>query len=147
MSSSLLLLVRRIAIAALVVSLGGCGGGKNQYEVTGVVKYNGTPLNKADGKIVFVDPDGGQVEAPIGLDGTYKAKVASGLNRVVVYYPNPSFTKAARPSGEPKPKNRPAPSSPFLTPEVYSNAETSKLSVEVGQNTVFNADLIGPNIP
>src|SRR4051812_38520323 len=119
-----LFLVRAIAMAALVVSVGGCGG-KSQHEVTGVVKYNGTPLNKPDGKIVFVDSDGVQVEAPIGLDGTYKAKVGSGLNRVVVYYPNPSFVKVSRPSGAPKMKDRPPPSSPYLTPEAFANPETS----------------------
>jgi hypothetical protein len=139
------LFVRGLVFAALVISLGGCS--KPQYEVTGVVKYNGAPLNKPDGKIVFVGPDGSQVESAIGSDGAYKAKATAGTNRVVVYYPNPAFTKVARPKGAPTQKDRPAPSSPFLTPEVYSNAETSKLSVQIDKNTVFNADLTGPPIP
>lgn len=146
MARCVILCLRVIPIAVLVASLGGCGG-KPQYEVSGIVKYNGTPLNKPDGKIIFVDSGGVQVEAAIGMDGSYKAKVPAGLNRVVVYYPNPSFTKVSRPSGAPKPKDRPAQASPYLTPEAFANLETSKLEVQVGEGTVYNPELTGPAIP
>ena len=134
-----------LAAAALAVSLGGCG--KPQFSVTGTVKYNGAPLAKPNGLIVFVGPEGTQVSAPIGLDGTYTAlKVAAGLNRVAVYYPNPAFTKVARPSGLPSSKNRPSASPQYLTPVQYSSPETSKLTSQVDKATVFDVDLTGPAI-
>ena len=146
MHRKLVLLARGFAIAALAVGLGGCGA--PQFAVTGKVKYNGAPLAKPNGQIVFVGHDGTQVAASIGLDGTYKAaKVPAGLNRVAVYYPNPSFTKAARPKGPPTLKNRPTASSPFLTPDTYADVETSKLAIKVDKNVDFDADLTGPKIP
>jgi len=147
MPRNLSLLVRAVAIAALAVGLGGCGG-KSQFDVTGKVKYNGAPLAKPNGQIVFVGPDGAQVAAPIGPDGTYKAtKVSAGLNRVAVYYPNPAFKKASRPKGAPNPGERPATTSPFLTPEKYAATDTSGLSTPVAKGTVYDADMTGPPIP
>lgn len=146
---NLLLLARGVALAALAISLGGCGGKLPQYDVTGKVMYNGVPLAKPDGQIVFVGPDGTQVPATISPDGTFKAaKVTSGLNRVAIYYPNPAFTKPTRPAGGPSPKSRPAATAPqFLTPEKYASAETSQQSVEVKEGTVFNVEMTGPAIP
>jgi hypothetical protein len=146
MARKRLILIRGLALAALVLSLSGCG--KRQYDVTGQVKYNGAALAKPNGQIVFLGPDGTQAVATIGADGTYTAsKVSAGLNRIVVYYPNPSFTKPARPKGEPDPKYRPPTTSPYLTPEKYASVDTSQLSIEVAQGTVFNVDLTGPPIP
>jgi len=147
MHRNLLLLARGLALAALAISLGGCGG-KPQFDVTGKVQYNGAPLAKPKGQIVFVGPDGAQVAAPIGLDGTYKAtNVPAGLNRVAISYPNPAFTKPSRPKGLPGPNDRPVTSPLFLTPEKYAAVETSELSVEVKKGTVFNPEMTGPEIP
>jgi len=147
MYRNLLLMARVLSLAALVLCLGGCGG-KPQFEVTGMVKYNGAPLAKPNGQIVFLGPDGAQVPAPIGQDGTYKAvKVSGGPNRVVVTYPNPAFKKAARPKGAPDPKGRPDTSPLYLTPEKYASADTSELSVDVKKGTTFNVDMTGPPIP
>jgi hypothetical protein len=136
------------ALAALTLGLGGCAMGKRQYDVTGQVKYNGSPLAKPDGKIVFVGPDGRQVEASIGQDGMYTAtKVTAGMNKVAVYYPNPGFKRAARPKGPPDSKYKPETTPINLTPEKYASADTSDLSTEVAQGTVFNVEMTGPPIP
>jgi hypothetical protein len=112
------------------------------------VKYNGAPLAKENGQIVFLGPDGTQVSAAINPDGTYKAaNVAGGLNRVAVYYANPSFKRAARPKGPPQEASRPVLSSPYLTPEKYSAVDTSGLSVNVEKGKVFDVDMTGPEIP
>jgi hypothetical protein len=140
-----LLLVRGLALAALALCLGGCG--KRQFDVTGKVTYNKAVLNKPNGKIVFVGPDGTQAEAEIGSDGTYTAtKVTAGLNRVVVYYPNPAFKKASRPKGPPDPNARPADNPLYLTPEKYASPDTSGIEVEVKGGTDFNINLNGPEI-
>jgi hypothetical protein len=149
MHRNFFLLARGLATAALAVSLGGCGG-KLQFDVTGQVKYNGAALAKPDGLIVFVGPDGSQVAAPIGPDGTYTAtKVTAGLNRVAVYYSNPAFksAKPSRPKGAPTEMNRPTIPSTFLTPESYASPDTSKLSIQVEKGTVFNVDVTVPAIP
>jgi hypothetical protein len=135
-----------IATAALALSAGGCG--VPRVDVTGKVTYNGAVLAKPDGHIVFIGPDGNQVEAPIGTDGTYTApKVTSGSNKVAVYYKNPAFKPAARPHGAPSAKDRPTLSPQYLTPDKYSAPDTSQLSVEVKEGTVYNAELTGPPIP
>lgn len=135
--------------AVLAVGMGGCGG-PSQFDVSGQVKYNGVPLDKPDGKLVFVGPNGSQVAASIDRDGTYRAsKVPAGLNRIAVYYPNPQSQHGKHlPSrskkGEPPPL--PSAASPFLTPLRYASESTSDLSVQVGEGTVFNIDLTGPPI-
>jgi len=147
MHRNILLLARGFAIAALALSLGGCGGTR-RHDVTGQVKYNGAPLAKPNGKIVFVGPDGSQVEGTIGQDGTYKAaRVTAGLNRIAIYYPNPAHKRASRPKGKATMADRPVDSPVYLTPETYANTETSELSTEVGPGTVFNYDMKGPPIP
>ncbi len=141
-----LLLARGLALAALALSLGGCG--KPQFDVTGKVTYNGAPLAKPNGQIVFVGPDGTQVAAPIAQDGTYTAtKVTGGLNKIAIYYLNPNFSKASRPKGPPDPKNRPKVSPQYLTPEALASVTTSGLSKEVTQGTVCDVELTGPPIP
>src|ERR1700722_14411353 len=90
----------RLAFVALALALavGASGCGTRHCAVTGTVKYNGAPLAKPEGQIIFVGSDGSQVAAPIGLDGTYTAsKVTPGLKRVAVYYRNPAFTKPSPP--------------------------------------------------
>jgi hypothetical protein len=141
------LLARGLALAALALSLGGCGG-LPQYDVTGKVTYNGKALDKPKGMIVFVGPNGAQVPAQIGEDGTYTAtKVSAGLNRVVAYYPNPDFKPPARPKGAPDANYRPVVLPIYLTPEKYATVDTSPLSVQVEAGTVFNVEMTGPDIP
>jgi hypothetical protein len=134
-----------IATAALALCAGGCG--VPRVDVTGKVTYNGAALAKPDGHIVFIGPDGSQVEAPIGADGTYTApKVTGGANRVGVYYKNPAFKPPARPHGAPTAKDRPTLSPQYLTPDKYSSPETSDLKVDVQSGTVFNVEMTGPPI-
>ena len=141
--------IYRIALAfAFMIALSGCK--EQQVDVKGRVTYNGAPLGKQGGQIVFVGPNGSQVAASIGLDGTYlAAKVPAGLNRVAVYYPNPdaSLKKTARkpPRGKaPPPPDLTPPPPPFLTPAKYASVDTSNLSVQVDTGTVFDTDLTGP---
>src|SRR5579871_3018109 len=93
------------AAAALAVLAAGCGGPK-QFDVTGKVTYNGSPLTAPGGQIIFIGPKGEQAAAEIGPDGTYRvAGVWAGPNKVAVYYTNPALT--AR-----KNKPRPRPGDP-----------------------------------
>ncbi len=147
MHRNFVLPARGLALAALAISLGGCGG-PLQYDVTGKVTYNGAPLAKPNGMIVFLGPDGAQVPAQIGEDGSYTAaKATAGLNRVAAYYPNPAFKPPARPHGPPSEKNRPVIYPLYLTPEKYATVDTSELSVQVEKGTVFNVEMTGPPIP
>lgn len=147
MHRKFLLLANGLALAALAMCLGGCGGGPVKVDVTGKVTYNGAPLAKPKGQIVFFGPEGGQVGASIGEDGTYTAtKVTTGLNRVAVYYPNPEFKVVARPKHAVTQADRPVILPMFLTPKKYSDIETSELSVTVDKGTVFNVDMTGPPI-
>ncbi|MBA4189137.1 MAG: hypothetical protein C0467_14155 [Planctomycetaceae bacterium] len=131
----------------------GCAPGKG--EITGKVTYNGTPLKKPDGHIVFVSPDGVQVVAPIAEDGTYRATgVVKGQNKVAVYYSNPKFPTLATtskkvPSAKESPTGTPLPPvdiPPYLTPAKYASEGTSGFAVSVGATTEFNADMTGPPI-
>ena len=145
-------IVLGVAVAGLASGVGGCWGPK-KVDVTGRVNYNGAPLPKPGGQIVFVDADGTQVAASIGQDGAYRApKVNIGLQHVAVYYPNPEFQTAKRSPVKPKKGEPPPPPLPpappaFLTPIKYASIDTSNLSVQVAEGTVFDADLTGPAIP
>ena len=136
------------AIAPLILS--GCA--ERQVDVKGKVTYNGAPLAKQGGQIIFVGPNGTQVVAPIGLDGTYLApKVPTGPNRVAVYYSNPDAVGGKKLPGRPKrgqppPTYVPPPPPAFLTPDKYASVDTSTLSVQVDKEMVFDADLSGPKI-
>jgi hypothetical protein len=129
----------------------GCAPGKG--EVSGKVTYNGAPLDKPGGNIVFVSPAGEQVVAPIAADGSYRATdVPRGEAKVAVYYPNPKFQEAAKmPRSLPK-GNEPMTASPlldikpFITPDKYASTDKSGLVVKVEANTTFNTDLTGPPI-
>jgi hypothetical protein len=134
-----------LALVSLAVSLGGCSG-ERRVDVTGQVTYNGLPLAKPGGKIVFVGPSGTEIFASLELDGTYRAVgVPTGLNRVVVYYPNPEARsrKQFPVKGQPPP---PPPPPAFLTPPEYACADTSNLSVEVEDGTIFGPNLTGPDL-
>lgn len=136
---------RRALAFTLVAVLAAGGCSSPRYDVTGKVTYNGAALAKPEGQIVFVGPAGEQVAAAIGADGTYRATgVASGPNRVAVFYPNP----AAKPDKGHKLK--PGEQSPtvatYLTPLKYSAPETSELVANVDKESEFNFDLTGPAI-
>jgi len=120
------------------------GCGPRLVDVSGRVTYNGEPLHKEGGQIIFVGPQGRQVPAPIAENGAYQANgVVAGHNKVVVYYPN-----TAVPIGKPLPgRLRPGSVlSPLLTPAKYANADTSGLTVEADTGTVFNVEMKGPDI-
>ncbi len=137
--------------APLVLSVGLAGCGPRMVDVSGHVRYNGAPLARQGGEIVFVGPGGKQVPATVGTDGSYQAVgVPVGLNRVAVYYRNPaaqvgkrerlaSKGAAAEATGEP--------ASPYLTPIKYAAVETSELEVQVAPGAVFDAELTGPELP
>jgi hypothetical protein len=135
-------------LVLLAAGASGCGG-PSQFDVHGKVKYNGAPLPLPGGQIVFVGPNGTQVAASIAPDGAYQApRVTAGLNRIAVYYPNPDFQSGKRfkkQKGGPPPDPTGTPE-PFLTPPKYATVDTSDLSVEVMEGTIFNADLNGPPI-
>jgi hypothetical protein len=133
-----------LAFAAFVAGASGCGA--RRFEVTGKVKYNGAVLDKPDGQVVFVGPNGEQAVAPIGPDGNYHASgVAAGLNKVVAYYLNPKAKKEK--VVKPKAVQTPAQSEPlFLTPAKNATADTTDLSLTVGKDTQYDIELIGPSI-
>ncbi len=136
--------IRRAAWLVFALGAAGCAG--PTFDVTGTVTYNGAALNKPDGQIVFVGPNGEQIAAPIDPDGTYHAcGVPSGTNRIAVYYPNPKakMDKASKL----KPGEMPRAIPKYLTPEKYASAETSDLVVTVEKPTVYAAELTGPKIP
>ena len=136
--------VRWLVLAACALGVIGCAS--PVYDVTGKVTYNGSPLNKPDGQIVFVGPNGEQVAAPIGADGTYSAAgVAGGSNRIAVYYPN-AKAKAEK-GGKLKPGETPKALPKYLTPEKYASPETSELTATVSKGCAYDADLTGPKIP
>jgi hypothetical protein len=140
-----------LALSSAAVFLAGCG--ERQVEVKGRVTYNGTPLKKDGGQVVFVGPKGTQVVAPIGPDGAYLAAgVPVGANRVAVYYPNPQAASGRRFPVRPQ-KDRPAPPAvptppapAFVTPSKYASVESSGLSVDVKDGAVFDAALVGPKL-
>jgi hypothetical protein len=130
-----------VALALLATS--GCK--PHEFDVSGKVRYNQETLNRADGQVIFIGPGGEQVAVSIESDGTYRARVPSGLNRIAVYYPNPKLKKLK--GSKLKPGEEPPPvESPFLTPAKYAEAETSELSVTVDRDTVFDIDMVGPRI-
>jgi hypothetical protein len=132
--------------AVLAAGPGGCAGEK-KVDVAGRVTYNGTPLDRPGGEIVFVGSGGTQAVAAIQPDGTYRAVgVVTGPNRVAVYYRTGEIKKEKLLPGKAKKVQPTAPSSPFLTPSRYASVETSDLSVDVQKDTVFDTDLTGPPI-
>jgi hypothetical protein len=134
-----------LGLVATILGASGCG--PSQFDVTGTVKYNGAPLQKPNGQIVFVGPTGVQVPADIDPDGTYRAsRVSAGPNRVVVYYVNPKARK--KPDHKLRPGEQPPPfEPPYLTPGKYADPASSGFSVEVRSGAVFDAELQGPKIP
>jgi hypothetical protein len=125
-------------------ALAGCGG-PVRTDVTGRVTYNGKPLDKPYGAIVFVAPDGRRVTAQIDVDGTYVAPgVSIGENRVSVAYDRPPPPPGKRAPDTKGPGS--SKTSPFITPDAYADPETSKLSVKVEKGTVYNPELTGPAI-
>ncbi len=142
-----------LLVGGIVFGLAGCSGGVHT-DVTGKVTYNGQPLPKPGGMIVFVGPDGSQTATPIEVNGSYTAKsVPTGVSHIAVYYPNAAVTNAKPEKKPPKKPEKAAATTPppvvstFLTPDKYAVVDTSGLSVEIAEGTVFNADLTGPKIP
>jgi hypothetical protein len=136
---------------AMALSLTGLGCSPGTGEVSGKVTYNGAPLDKPNGNIVFVTPSGIQKSAPISADGTYRATdVPRGDVKVAVYYSNPKFQEVMKqPRKLPGANETATPSplattQPYLTPDKYASGDTSGFAVSVGATTTFNAELTGP---
>jgi hypothetical protein len=152
--------MRSIRLWTTLLALAGCGcvvsgcSSEVRVDVAGKVTYNGSPLDKPGGQIVFGDAKGTQVSASIGSDGAYVAKgVAAGPNRVAVYFPNQQAQAGAKkiiPKGgkaPPPQKKSSQSSSPYLTPIKYASFDTSELVVQVEPGTTFNVPMTGPAIP
>ncbi len=138
-----------LALACTACTLGTLGCGSRQYDVTGKVTYNDAVLDKPDGQISFIGPNGEQAMASIGPDGNYRAsKVAAGVNKVVVFYPNPLAKISKKTRRKLDKEEGQSPTQPaFLTPPEYASADTTEFSITVGKGTVFNPSLKGPEIP
>jgi hypothetical protein len=141
----------RVAIlAVLLASLSGCGG-YSFTDVTGQVKYNGKPLDKPNGTISFLGPDGIQHTGQIDASGNYRVeKVCAGENKVTVIYARPQ-PESGRVRGRVPDPNKPDPTMTqtgpaFLTPDKYASPETTDLIVEVKKGTTYNPELTGPEI-
>jgi hypothetical protein len=135
---------------ALASGVGGCSG-PTHVDVTGRVTYNGSPLDKPGGTIVFVGAEGTQTVASIGPNGAYRAiNVPTGPNKVAEYYPNPQARTGKLDLVRPQNGERPQPvaaASPYLTPNIYASVDASDLSIQVEKGAVFDADLTGPKFP
>jgi hypothetical protein len=111
-----------ILAALLLALLTASGCGSKRFDVAGRVTCNGSILDRPDGRVTGV---------------------VAGLNKIVVYYPNPKLRKAKE--AKLKPGERLPPTEPaFLTPERYGLPETSGLELNVEKSTEYNIDLIGP---
>jgi len=131
-------------LAVGLTALAGCG--PSRYDVSGKVTYNGAVLDKPEGQVIFIGPNGEQAAATIGADGSYRAaNVATGANKVVVYYPNPKLKKPKSTKlkpGEPMPPTEPA----YLTPEKFGSAATTDLTLDVNGNKEYPVAITGPPI-
>jgi hypothetical protein len=112
---------RALVATALLVSLVGCSGftAPKTLPVTGSVTWNGAPL--ADGDILFVPSDPGQVPTSGKIvDGTFEMDARPGSNKVEI--------RASRPG-----KFEPAMGSTALVPFIPANYNRkSTLKAEVG---------------
>jgi hypothetical protein len=122
---------------AAALALTGCMGGKGN--VTGEVKYNGTPL--PSGQITFIGQSGEKVVVPGEIkDGKYSlANVPAGPVAITVHTVPPT-RPGRRPDGTTPPA---APAGAFVKiPSKYAKPSTSGLTFEVkrGENTK-NIDL------
>ena len=130
-----------LACAVLVMIASGCGPRK--FNVTGKVTYNNSVLDKPGGKIIFIGPNGEQKDADIGADGTYQVTGAiEGVNKVVVYYPNPRLQTDKPPKPRPGEAFKPNPPA-FLTPERYADPGQTPFEITLDKDTVFDAAMDG----
>jgi hypothetical protein len=132
--------------AGLCAALLGSGCGPSTTDVSGKIVYNGQPLKKSGGKIIFKGPSK-EVTADISETGEYKAiGVQRGENKVAVYYPNPK-AQAGRGRGNVAEGGKTGePESPFLTPAKYANPDTSELTVTVEKDAAYDPQLTGPDL-
>ena len=72
----------RLVPLVLLVALAGCGGGAAKGDVSGTIKLRGQAPKFTGLQVIFLSPDGTQVAAPVGEDGTYRAEVPSGEVKV-----------------------------------------------------------------
>jgi hypothetical protein len=136
-----------LALSAVGLMSGVTGCESPKYDISGKVTYNGAPLDKPEGHIVFFGPKGEQVDSAIAPDGSYKAlQVASGLNKVAIYYTNPKL-HGVKSEPKMKPGETRKPVLPYITPENYANPTTSGLTLNVEKPDSKDFDFTGPKIP
>jgi hypothetical protein len=132
-------------VGTLALMASGCAPQK--YSVSGKVLYNGAVLNKPDGIVIFMGPQGEQLSTPINQDGTYQVLgVSSGVNKIAVYYLNPKTADSRKKRTKGPPKDGEVVDN-FLTPEKYSLPESSGLTLDVNKEMTYNIELSGPPIP
>jgi len=129
---------RFIAFVPLfAITLWGCGPGEKFAEVTGVVKYKGTPLTA--GRVAFMGADNSVGASDIQADGTYTiARIAPGMAKIGVTPPpapivNPQMKgKGGVPGREDDVKNFTAPTaSKVKLPAAAGDPDKSGLSYTV----------------
>ena len=131
----------RIVFLVLLAVIG-CGGNKNEFEVSGTVRYQGQPL--PTGTVSFLDSSNQWLASSPITKGKYtiKGKVPVGPVKITVTTPGSSKTggrppnvKAKNKLGEPFPQVIPIPAK-------YSSADSSGLTytVKPGENN-FDIDL------
>ncbi|MCS7237831.1 MAG: carboxypeptidase-like regulatory domain-containing protein [Thermoguttaceae bacterium] len=141
---------------ALVVAFGvvlavspGCqpsGGGPATYSVSGVVTYQGKPVEGANVIFSPIDPQqGARAEAAkTDAQGRYSAKLAPGEYSVgVTKYSQPA-AQATQAGGEytPPEEGAQAPVAKSELPEKYADAARSPLRLKMeAKDTTFNIDL------
>lgn len=78
------LMIRYLALSALLLPAAGCNSEPKTYRVTGTVKWNGAPI--PSGQINFISTDGQTTPSSSKIvDGRYELWIAPGQKRVEVF--------------------------------------------------------------
>jgi hypothetical protein len=132
------------AILTLALSCAsGCGNARDGV-VTGKVTHQGKTL--ASGTVVLFGEDNQPVQAPIGPDGAYRIHGAPyGLARLAVFSPGagkPLPARTVKDKIKAPPPSAPDTSKWFPIPDIYTNPETSGLTLRLEHSeTRFDIDL------
>jgi hypothetical protein len=126
-----------VLAGAVLLSLSGCGGSGNQYEISGSVKFRGQPL--PDGMIRFIPASGeGTQSGAVITGGKYVVPKSHGLapgSYKVQIYQGATNQEAAEDAGMPD-SGRPDP-----IPAKYNEQTTLAVEVKPGGPYTFDFDL------
>ncbi len=112
-----------------LLALAGCAG-DNMAEVKGMVKVNGTPIEK--GAMTFYPVDGKSPTTGCGIkDGQYDCQVPFGTMKVAISMPQVYMMKKLYPND---PKSPEAPMSKESLPAKYNAQSELKIDVKPGLN-------------